>query len=181
MSETGPVERVPARLGAAIGAGCGILVALLWLLGAFRPLDLRLHDLRYWLRGPTPASDRIALIEVDDQTLRAYRGVWPLPRENYALVIDALETAGAQAIGFDLLFLGQDSQDRDGDQLLATLTGGRDNIVHAISFLPGDLTLGGVATQPSDSVALIRHGRPVSHQRLAVARQVSLPYLGLLS
>ena len=56
---------------------------------------------------PSAASDRIALLEVDDATLRAYRGAWPLPRENYAVVIDALETAGAQAIGFDLLFLGE--------------------------------------------------------------------------
>jgi CHASE2 domain-containing sensor protein len=181
VSDQAPIERVPARLGAAIGAGCGLLLALLWLLGVFRPLDLRLHDWRYRLRGPIPASDRIALVEVDDRTLRAYHGVWPLPRENYAIIIDALESAGAQAIGFDLLFLGDNREDRAGDQLLASLTAGRDNLVHSISFLPADPSLGGGVPEPSDSVALIRHGRPVSRQRLAVAREVALPYGALLA
>jgi len=178
---TASLERVPARLGAAIGAACALAVGALWLLGAFRPLDLRLHDLRYRLRGPVPASDRIALIEVDDRTLRAFRGVWPLPRDKYAILIDALENAGVQAVGFDLLFLGENRDDPGGDHLLASLTAGRDNVVHSISFLPGDVSMGGVASQPSDSAQLIRHGRPVTRQRLAMAREVSLPYGELLA
>lgn len=180
MSPTASLERVPARLGAAIGAACGLALGLLWMLGVFRPLDLRLHDLRYRLRGPIPASDRIALVEVDDRTLSAYGGRWPLPREDYAIVIDALESVGVQAMAFDLLFLGDSSDDPNGDALLASLTAGRDNVVHSITFLPGDPSLGGVASQPSDSAQLIRHGRPVSRQRLAMARQVSLPYDALL-
>ena len=70
MSGSTPTERVPARVGAMIGAGCGLVVAIVWALGLLRPLDLRLHDLRYRLRGPIPASNRIALVEIDDQTIR---------------------------------------------------------------------------------------------------------------
>jgi len=164
-----------------MGASCGALVALIWLLGGLRALDLRLHDWRYRLRGPIAASDRIALVEIDDHTLRVFRNVWPLPRENYAIAIDALANAGAEAIGVDLLFLGESSKDRAGDDLLAAVTAAHPNLVHSIGFQPSDAALGGAIEIPADSTALIRHGRPVSQQRLAVAQSVSLPYDGLLA
>jgi len=160
---------------------CGALVALIWLLGGLRQLDLRMHDWRYRLRGPIPASDRIALVEIDDRTLRVFRNVWPLPRENYAMVIDALTSAGAEAVGLDLLFLGENSEDPAGDGMLAAVTAGHPNVVHAIGFQSSDASLGGALAIPADSTALIRHGRPVSRQRLAVAQSVSLPYDALLA
>jgi serine phosphatase RsbU (regulator of sigma subunit) len=168
------------RLGAAIGIGCAALLAAFALLGVFELLDLRLHDWRYRLRGPITASPRIALIEVDDPTIAAYR-TWPLPRASYALLIAALEEVGAQAVGFDLLFLGENAEDPDGDRLLASVTEGRTHLVHAIAFLPEDATLGG-GGQPSDTghPALVRHGRPVTRTRIAAAQRVSLPYDGLL-
>jgi adenylate cyclase len=181
VSVQAPIQRVPARVGAVLGTACGVLVALIWSLGALRGLDLRLHDWRYRLRGPIPASDRIALIEIDDQTLRAYKDVWPLPRETYALVIDALANAGVQAMGIDLLFLGENHEEPAGDQMLALVTAERRNLVHAIGFQSAGTSLGGLLAPPVDSAALIRHGRPVSRQRLAVAQSVSLPYEGLLT
>lgn len=181
MSVRAPIQRVPARVGAVIGTACGVLVALIWMLGGLRGLDLRMHDWRYRLRGPIPASDRIALIEIDDQTLRAYQDVWPLPRENYALVIDALARAGVQAMGIDLLFLGENRDDPVGDQMLAAVAAAQGNLVLSIGFQSSDASFGGSLAPPTDSTALIRHGRPVSRQRLAVAQSVSLPYEGLLA
>jgi serine phosphatase RsbU (regulator of sigma subunit) len=181
VTEQAPSQRIPARLGAFIGTSCGAFVALIWLFGGFRSLDLRVNDWCYRLRGPIPASDRIALVEIDDRTLQAFRGVWPLPRENYAIAIDALAGAGAQAIGVDLLFLGENPDDPSGDQLLAAVTAAHPNLVHSIGFQPNDASLGGGHEIPADTTALIRHGRPVSRQRLAVARSVSLPYDALLA
>src|SRR4051794_25357317 len=99
-----------------IGAICGLVVALAWAVAATRFLDLRLHDLRYHLRGARPASDRIAIVEVDDQTIAHFDDVWPIPRSNYAIVIAALEDVGAQAIMFDLVFAGTVRTDSTGDQ-----------------------------------------------------------------
>ncbi|MEO5617128.1 MAG: CHASE2 domain-containing protein [Candidatus Eisenbacteria bacterium] len=181
MSVQAPIQRVPARFGALIGTSCGVLVALIWFLGGLRPLDLRLHDWRYQLRGPIPASDRIAMVEIDDRTLRMFKDVWPLPRENYAIAIDALANAGAQAIAIDLLFLGENSADSTGDQLLAAVTAAYPNLVHAIGFQPNDASFGGALSIPADTSALIRHGRPVTEQRLPVAQSVSLPYDELLA
>ena len=181
MSPQSPSQRVPARLGAILGTSCGAVVALVWLLGGFKPLDLRVNDWRYRLRGPVPASDRIALVEIDDVTLRAFREAWPLPRKNYAMAIDALSSAGAQAIGVDLLFLNANSEDPAGDDLLAAVTAEHPNVVHSIGFQANDVSLGGALEIPADSTDLIRHGRPVSQQRLAVAHSVSLPYDGLMA
>jgi len=172
---------VPARVGALLGTSCGVLVALIWLFGALRPFDLRLHDLRYRIRGPIPASDRIAMVEIDDRTLHLFGDVWPLPRENYALAIDALAGAGAEAIGIDLLFLGENSENPVGDQMLAAVAAQHRNVVLAIGFQPSDASFGGSNAIVADSSALILHGRPVSDQRLAVAQSVSLPYDDLLA
>ena len=173
-------SRLPLRHGLLAGFGLGAVLAVLALTGAFELLDLRLHDWRYRLRGPLPASDRIALVEVDDATVAAYH-VWPLPRAAYALLVAALEQGGAQAAGFDLLFLDDVADDAGGDRLLAGMTQGQDNLVHAITFQPEDASLGGGAsTTPGPEDALMRHGRPVTRQRLAAARHVSLPYPDLL-
>lgn len=174
-------ERLRLRLGALLGLGCAALLGGLWLLGAFHQFDLRFHDARYRLRGNQPASDRIALVEIDDATLEAYRSEWPLPRSTYAVLIDALAEAGARASGFDLLFLGENAADPASDELLAAVTGAHENVVHAISFLREDASLGGQeAGSGAARAALIRHGRPVTRQRLPLARQVSLPYEALL-
>ena len=164
-----------------IGAVCGLLVALVWAAGGTRFLDLRLHDWRYHLRGAVPASNRIAIVEVDDQTIRVFGDVWPIPRRNYAIAIDALENAGAQAIMFDLVFLGDDRTDPVGDQLLASVTAQHDNLIQAIAFQRRDASMSSQMAVVSDSTELIRHGRPVSRQRLASAQVVSLPYSDLLT
>lgn len=181
MSSKGPRERVPARLAATIGLSCGALIALIWLFGGFKAADLRLHDLRYQMRGPIAASDRVAMVEVDDLTLHYFKDVWPLPRENYAIAIDAiLGMGGAQALGIDLLFLGENQDNPGADQLLAAVAGQYPNLVLGINFQPTDATLGGTVSIPVDSSALIRHARPVSRQKLATARGISVPYDDLL-
>ena len=181
MSGSSAIERVSAVKGAKIGAVCGLIAALVWAIGVTRPVDLLLQDWRYHLRGPVAASDRVAIIEIDDQTITAIGGVWPLPRRNYAIVIDALENAGAQAFVFDLVFLGEDPQDPAGDQLRASMTAAQDNLVQAISFQRGDASMSSSMAAIADSSELIRHGRPVSGQRLAAAQAVALPFGDLLS
>ncbi len=181
MSGSSAIERVSAGKGARIGAVCGLLAAVVWAIGVTRPVDLLLQDWRYHLRGPVAASDRVAIIEIDDQTITAIGGVWPLPRRNYAIVIDALENAGALAFVFDLVFLGEDPQDPAGDQLLASITGAQDNLVQAISFQRGERSMSSSMAAIADSSELIRHGRPTSGKRLAIAQAVALPFGDLLS
>ena len=181
MSGATAGEKLPARTGAAIGAACGLIVAVAGFLGWFHSIDLRLQDGFDHRRGPVTASDRIAVVEIDDQFLRAKDIIWPLPREYYAMAIDALETAGAQAIGIDVLFLGDIAKDPTGDALLASMAHAHDNLVLGINFARNDGSLSAAFGASADSIDLIRHGRPVTRQRFATAQSVALPYADLLA
>jgi len=182
VSGATPTERVPARIGALIGAACGLFIALVGIVGWLRPLDLRLDDWRYRLPGPHPvASDRIAMVEIDDRTVHTLDDVWPLPRANYAIAVDALESAGVQAIGIDVLFIGNDAEDPKGDSLFAAVAGAHDNLVLGFGLQVNDASLGGAPGADADSADLIRYGVPAARQRLAVAQSVLLPYPQLLA
>ncbi|MCX5665525.1 MAG: CHASE2 domain-containing protein, partial [Candidatus Omnitrophica bacterium] len=65
--------------------------------------ELETLDLRFHLR-PTPATtDKIALIEIGNDTLKSL-GQWPISRNYHALLIKALSEAGAKSIVFDIFF-----------------------------------------------------------------------------
>ncbi|UCF78188.1 MAG: CHASE2 domain-containing protein [Candidatus Eiseniibacteriota bacterium] len=121
--------------GVVIALLCTVVLSALHLAGAFDSLDLKLTDWRYRIRGEREASDSIALIEISDATIEAY-GRWPLSRDTYALLINALADAGARAVGFDLLFLGDDLYDKRFDALLAHMTAANENVVHSVTFVP---------------------------------------------
>ena len=168
--------QVDWRHGALLGLTAGALLALVNALGMFDAFDATLFDARYQLRGRQRAPDQVALVEVDDATVSGY-GRWPLPRESYALLIDALSTAGARAIGFDLTFIGGTERDTTADGLLAAVTHAHDEVVHAIGFAPRSSGMGGEIELPSSTIPdLIRHGRPISRQHIVHAAEVKLPY-----
>src|SRR5258708_37439755 len=150
------MARSPARLslpmGAAIAAAGWLLLAVLEAFGAFDAADLRLLDWRFRLRGARAASDSIAIVEVDDRTIAGYRR-WPLPREAYAVLLEALRVSGARAIGVDLQFLDEERDDHMADILLAEVTARSPRVIHAFTFIPEDPSLGGSGA-PAQSLAL---------------------------
>lgn len=73
----------------------------------FRTFDLhefQTYDWRCQLRGPRPVSSDIVLIDIWDDTLKAL-GAWPFDRQYHAALIEALKTAQAKALVFDVLFV----------------------------------------------------------------------------
>jgi adenylate cyclase len=60
-------------------------------------------DLRFEMRGQRPQDERIAIVGVDEKTLQKI-GSFPLPRKNYALLVNQLKTGGARVIAFDATF-----------------------------------------------------------------------------
>lgn len=166
----------------------GILLALLGLAvlavlhagGLFNLPDLKVRDLWFRLRGERTASDRIAIVEIDDETISAYGG-WPLSRDVYALLLVALEEAGATAVGFDLLFLGPDQHDPRYDALLASVTSGKPNVVHAVAFLSGAPAGGPSAgTVEGENLLASRHALEGASLAVPQATTVSLPYESLV-
>lgn len=91
--------RLRMTRGILVGPLCWAVFILLQLLGAFDGIDRKLYDARYGLRGERPASDRIALVAVDDRTIASFEHRWPLSRDVFALLLDGMQAAGPSAIG----------------------------------------------------------------------------------
>jgi adenylate cyclase len=60
-------------------------------------------DLRFEMRGQRPHDSNIVIVGIDERTLQKI-GSFPLPRKNYALLIDKLSAGGARVIAFDATF-----------------------------------------------------------------------------
>jgi adenylate cyclase len=60
-------------------------------------------DLRFEIRGQRPHDGNIVIVGIDERTLQRI-GSFPLPRKNYALLIDKLSEGGARVIAFDFTF-----------------------------------------------------------------------------
>ena len=173
-------RRLRFRQAVLISLACLAVLTAFYLGGALAIADLKLQDVRFRLRGERRASDKIALVAVDDATIAAY-GKWPLPRDSYALLIAALEQAGAKAIGFDLLFLGPDRQNSQYDALLAAVTSQYPNVVHAIAFLSEtSVPPGSEDASTGMGEVLLSHGLEVSQTQLGPAAGICLPSESLI-
>ncbi len=69
--------------------------------------EAALYDLRMQIRAkyePSKVSvwDNVVFVDIDDQSLTQM--TFPVPRDMYEMVVEALNIAGAKAIGFDILF-----------------------------------------------------------------------------
>jgi signal transduction histidine kinase/CHASE2 domain-containing sensor protein len=80
----------------------GPVLALLYLAGAFTPLDRLLGDLNFslWSRS---AGDDLVLVEIDARSLQKLDS-WPWSRAYHAALIQRLAAAGAKTIAFDIDF-----------------------------------------------------------------------------
>ena len=71
-------------------------------------------DLRYRLRPPQEVDKDIVIIQISDDSIASI-GEWPFPRNYHALLIQALSSAGAKSIVFDVFF----SEGKKNDEALA--------------------------------------------------------------
>jgi adenylate cyclase len=86
----------------------GILTAVVLLLSLLRPnftefIELKLVDLKFLLRGPVPAGPDLAIVAIDDDSLKSY-GRWPWSREVFSKFIKRLKEAQPKVIGLDIIF-----------------------------------------------------------------------------
>ena len=167
-------------IGVAAGLACWAILGAAYLGGAFESFDLRLLDWRFRLRGERDASGIVAMVPIDDATIRAY-GRWPIPRDQYALLLNALVESGAKAVGIDLQLPEDLNHDPRQNALLAYVSGQHANIVHAVSFLSDTAAARGAQPAPGPGLdALLRQGTANGDVVVPVAAGVSLPYDELL-
>ena len=87
-----------------IGAGVGVVVALVTLLGVLEFLELKSLDLRFTLRGPIRPASPIVIISIDEDSFDELDLAWPFPRALHGRLLDLVHRGRPAAVGLDLLF-----------------------------------------------------------------------------
>jgi CHASE2 domain-containing sensor protein len=95
---------------------------------------------------PAP-SGRVVVVEIDECSIEYFRaqgeGGWPWSRQKHADLIDQLDRAGVQAVGYDVLFADLSQEDPAGDQALeAIAAGGAGRFVFASTRMHPDYDTG---------------------------------------
>ena len=98
-----PKKTLKVLISAAIPA----LIILASYFRIFETYELATLDIRFRIRPPQKATDKVVFIEIAQDTLDQL-GQWPISRDYHALLIDALTEYGSKAIVFDMTF-GQSS------------------------------------------------------------------------
>jgi len=83
-----------------------------------RNIELSSLDLRFGVRGARPHDPRIIIVGIDEKTLQRI-GSFPLPRNNYALLVNRLKEGGARVVAFDATF--PTAETNSAEQALQTL------------------------------------------------------------
>ncbi len=87
-------------------------------LRVFDNYELGTLDLRFRLRPPIKATDKIVIIEIGEDTIDKI-GRFPFERSYHAAIIKALSEAGAKAIVFDIFFSEPQKDDPDLEEAMS--------------------------------------------------------------
>jgi class 3 adenylate cyclase/predicted Ser/Thr protein kinase len=128
----------PAPTPGALRRPGGLLLAAVWIavvalivaldqLGAWDRLEMSTLDHRMVSRSAAPVSGDVALVLVDNKTVRELG--MPFDRDHLVDVIEALNAAGARAVALDLLIA--DRGPGSGDLDLATVSESARGLIHA--------------------------------------------------
>jgi adenylate cyclase len=85
------------------GVTLGVIFLLLLRLPVTEFMELKLYDLKFLYRGARPPAPQIALVAVDDDSVKKV-GRWPWSREVIAQLIGRIKEAEAKVIGLDIVF-----------------------------------------------------------------------------
>jgi adenylate cyclase len=105
---------------------------------------------------PQP-SKRVVVVEIDDCSIgyfdRRHEGGWPWSRQRHADLLEALDLAGIQSVGYDVMFPDLSTKDPDGDQSLEMMaTGGAGRFILAASHFHEDFDASSVGATLASQV-----------------------------
>ena len=148
-------------LAGAVAGLVAVLVLILYAAGLLDNVERQTVDQRFSWRGARSPGSEIVIVAIDQKTFETLRARPPLPRSDYAKVLDRVRAASPRMIGVDALFEEPaDSADdnallaavaRDGPVLLATDDGdhGPTPVPAGVPNAPGAvLGAAGIDTDP---------------------------------
>jgi adenylate cyclase len=86
-----------------IGVTLLMCALLIWRPTFCEFFELKLYDLKFRFRGPIPVGKEVAILAIDDESLKTV-GRWPWSRDEMARVLTRLKQAGPRAIALDVIF-----------------------------------------------------------------------------
>lgn len=102
------------QLGVAVLAAASILIAVAAAqTSGFRLIDNRVFDLISTMAPPAPDPRGPVIVAIDEPSFSELGMRWPWPRSVHARLVEALRTAGAAAIGLDIIFAEPSSPEAD--------------------------------------------------------------------
>ncbi|SCY32704.1 CHASE2 domain-containing protein [Microvirga guangxiensis] len=127
------------RFGAGRVVGIILLTSLLglrvWDPGPVEVIRLKALDIYQLLHPRQERHDLVAIIDIDEQSLRAL-GQWPWPRTIMAEIIEKIVEEGGGVIGFDVLF---PEPDRSSPEVFAQTFQGLDDATReSLQRMPGN-------------------------------------------
>jgi adenylate cyclase len=145
-----------ALAGVILGLGAAVILLALAAAGAFDIAELKSYDWRVRMTAdPASAHPDIALVLIDDQTLRDMYpalGRWPWPRVGHALLFEFLSRGPAKVVAFDIglsepdiktsSILGVEWTGAESDKELADAVRRSGNVI-----VLGDVVIAGVPDQ----------------------------------
>jgi CHASE2 domain-containing sensor protein len=164
----------------AVMALVSVFVLVLYGAGVLNNLERRSVDERFsWRGAQSPGSD-IVIVGIDQTTLQALGIRPPLPRSDYAQVLDHVRAASPRTIGIDTQFIGRSDPGndnallaaiaRDGPVLLATHDGpqGPITVPADVANAPGAVVASAAIDKDPDGVLRRMLYAPVRLKTLAV-------------
>ena len=114
-----------------------VLVTLMSRTGVFRMYEDKTIDSRFsWrhrVRGPVSCPD-IRIIGIDDQTLIALGGRWPIPWRWHALLFEALSDNLPAVAAYNILFPSAEGQEKNDEEQLVEATQRLGDVVYPYYF-----------------------------------------------
>ena len=107
-------------IAAAVAALVAGFVLILYAAGLLNNFERQSVDERFSWRGTRSPGNEIVVVGIDQTTLQTLGIRPPLPRADYAQVLDRLHTASPRMIGIDTQFIGR-SDPTDDNALLAAV------------------------------------------------------------
>jgi CHASE2 domain-containing sensor protein len=175
-----------SRLLVAAAVGAGLVALLSYTTGALGGVQRSTIDTRFAIRGAQAPDNGIVIVALDEQSLARLDQRPPIPRADYARILDRLHAAGPRLIAVDVEFIGRtDPNDdrsllqalaRDGPVLLATQDGasGPVPVPAGVKDAPGVTLASGSVDLDPDNVLRRMIYEPVALNTFAVQAAVML-------
>ena len=112
-----PLFRPQNTFMALILLGLSILILVGSYFRVLENSELASLDMRFHLRPPLTVTDKIAIIEIGDDTIQKL-GRFPFDRRYHALLTKVLSQYGAKALLFDIFFSESDKNDAEFQQAI---------------------------------------------------------------